>query len=84
MVMGNESGQVEPASGLVTNGNGRRDAPLGLPEGSVRALQGLIALVGAIILYAMFREVPDWLVAITAGSLGSYTAMRGQLRLPGK
>lgn len=52
--------------------------PLGLPKGSVRALYALLGLGGAIGLYYITGNVPDWLIAIVGMSAAWYFKTRDE------
>ena len=50
--------------------------PLGLPEGSVRALFTLILIGTSCYLVIRGMDVPDWFSVLTGGAVGSYYPSR--------
>jgi len=50
--------------------------PLGLPRGSVRAILSIGVVFGAIILYALTGNVPDWLISAFGTAFGIYFGQR--------
>lgn len=50
--------------------------PLWLPEGSIRAIIAIIAMLGALILMYSTGELPEWLMTMMATIIGYYFATR--------
>ena len=45
---------------------------LWMPEGSVRALLALIAVVGGVVSLFVGIKVPEWLIAVISGAIAYY------------
>jgi len=57
--------------------NPKKNEPLGLPRGTVRAILTFAIVGGTLIIYVVKGDVPDWLISAFGTAFGFYFGTRG-------